>query len=361
MRPNVKLNKDNDWGAVWRAPTVLDAPAPRRPATALTLGIVAVFIAVGLACAIGLAPDEKTPVLSTRIEDTPQAQPQAAAIEAKRSNRVSYQPISGVTMVEKTFTLDALIKGKLMVVSADAPLPKGAPSPNTYSLSALSKGVVPVKDSSVKTSKECANALNAFFTEAKRMGVDGLMVWRGTLSPAQQRQWQLEKVNAYAMEMTLEAAIHKTQQEIDNPLESEHQTANTVDILVYFSHNGVLDDRPLSATAQGRYLLDNAWRYGLIQRYPSMEDNEDKRNQFRYVGQAHATIMHELELDYDCYLQLLHEKKTLIYQEKGIPRYVIACLPIQGEEVSFLLPSRCVVEASLDNLGYAVVTCGLLE
>lgn len=356
MLRRVRERPEAVWGAVWQA------HRPKRSARAAvclaaTIGMMLLLI---LALIFLRAPAIETPVLSTLIEAAPpEEEPKASVITPKSSKRVSYKPPIGLTMTKVTFTNENLCKGNWLTLSREAPLPSGARAPNTHSLSALSEGVVPVKDASVKTSEDCAAALTAFFTQAKRVGVDGLIVWRGALSPAEQRLWQLELFNQYALDMTLEEAAVRTLREIDDPNMSEHQLGVTVDIRMYSTKNGQLDPRAMDATPQGRYLLENMWKYGLVKRYGSHEQSEDKRYQIRYVGRAHATVMRELGLDFDEYLQLLREKGTLIYQEKDIPRYYIVSLPMEGDSVCFLLPDHCVIEASADNRGYAVAVCTL--
>ena len=66
-----------------------------------------------------------------------------------------------------------------------------------------------------------------------------------------------------------------------------------------------------------------------------------------------------LNLSFENYLQWLHEKGTLAISDGGELRYLILCKPLTGERVSFQLPQNAVYEASLDNLGYAIVACTL--
>ena len=116
------------------------------------------------------------------------------------------------------------------------------------------------------------------------------------------------------------------------------------------------EDTPLSASDDGKLLLDSAWQYGFIHRYGTKiaPPYEDEAYHFRYVGVAHSTIMHALHVDFPRYLAFLRKEGTITYFEEGVPRYTIMCKPAEGG-LSFSVPEGCLLEASMDNTGYAVM------
>ncbi|MDD3411449.1 MAG: D-alanyl-D-alanine carboxypeptidase family protein, partial [Eubacteriales bacterium] len=231
------------------------------------------------------------------------------------------------------------------------------PAPNTLAIAALGKGMIPVRDLSAKAGRETIAALHQLFYHLRQNQIEGLAVCRGALSEAEQRDWQLERVKLHSAGMSLEDALAAAQREVEAPGQSEHQQGYAVDIRLYPTWSGAADARPLERTAQGRALLQCAWRYGFIRRYPDASDQEDKACHFRYVGLAHSTAMTWLNLRLEDYLQLLHEKGVIQIHENGIPRYVIVCAPIVDGYASALIPEGTACEASSDNQGYAVIAC----
>lgn len=318
-------------------------------AAALGMAVLSVLQMTG-------TPAQEYPVMSTLQEAISPLAHQSAPL-SKNTKTVLYAYPQKGNYKQVTLTRDALVRGKLLIVDSQHPLPQDAPAPNTYTLAAYGKGIVAVRDLGVKAAMQTIDALFELFYDARQNGVEGLVVWRGTLSRAEQRKWQLERLEAYASSMSLQEAAKKAEAEINNPDESEHQLPYTVDIRMFATWNGAVDERPLNMTEQGRYLLYNAWKYGFVQRYPTIRDNEDKAYQFRYIGKAHAAAMRELDMDLDSYLALLHEKQVIQIHQNGIPHYLIICKPIENQFVSMRLPEEVSYEASLDNLGYAVVIC----
>lgn len=347
------------WGAQCMLPQIERKKSPRyryRQYLAWTLGVVTLGI-VGLFLLWFNTPTPEypgMPALSEAVEILPQAR------NVRAISSVSYHFPETQTK-EITFTREELLRGKIMLIDQEHPIPSDAPGPNTFSIAAHGKGIVPVRDLTIKSGQQTIDALYQLFFDARQKGIEGLAVWRGTLSEAEQRELQLERVRAHASSMNLSEAVEKAREEVDDPRASDYQQPYTVDIRLYEALNGAADTRPMGMTEQGRYLVQNAWRYGFIRRYPRENDNPYRAYQFRYVGVAHSTVMTYLDLDLESYLELLREKQVIQVHKNGIPEYLIICKPMLEAYVKFDLPVGVTYDAGYDNVGYAVVACTFLE
>jgi len=87
---------------------------------------------------------------------------------------------------------------------------------------------------------------------------------------------------------------------------SEHETGLAADIAV----PGVTQ-ADLAASSAGRWLADNAWRFGFVLRYPADKQGvtgiAGEAWHFRYVGQPHAWYCHKAGLALEEYVQFLRE------------------------------------------------------
>ena len=285
------------WGAI------CTLPKPSRKRKWLPFSILAACLLASSGAVFLCSRSEKT-----EFPAVPASSEVAVPVrQAVRDNSaVVYRYPEDGAQEQVTFTREQLLRGKLMLIDDDHPLPDDAPAPNTFCIAANGKGVIPVRDLTLKSSPDTISALYSFFYDARQKGIEGLAVYRATLSGAEQRSWQLERTRVYSASLSLSEAAQLAQSEIPDPGRSEHQQGYTVDIRLFTSWNGPADERPLARCDQGRYLLQNAWRYGFVRRYANQESNEDRAYQFRYVGVAHSTAMTYLDLELDAYLELLH-------------------------------------------------------
>lgn len=331
----------------WGATCTL--PQPERKRRLLPLCVAGILCAFGLVLLLPRAP-------ATQYPSPEVSQASAPARKAVRSNSAVLYGFPEGEYAEAVYSSEQLLRGKLPLVDGEHPIPDNAPAPNTLQIAAHGKGVIPVRDLSLKSAAETIDALYALFYAARQKGIEGLAVYRATLSASEQRDWQLDRARVYSSSLSLTDAAALARSEVDDPGQSEHQLGYTVDIRLFGSWGGAADDRPLGLTEQGRYLLQNAWRYGFVMCYPDAE-SEDKAHQFRYVGVAHSTAMTYLDLRLADYLALLHERGVVQIHEKGAPRYLIVCKELHNDRVGFSLPVGADYEASYDNCGYAVVAC----
>lgn len=278
----------------------------------------------------------------------------AAAIQPRKVSAVSYHIPPSLEWMEHTYTVQQLARGKLLLLDQEHRLPKDIPPPNTFSIASYGKGMIPVASLSLQSGRETIDALLSLFSALEEKGVKGLMIYAGTVSAAQQRENQMLHLRQKMRTALPEQALEETLRETDWPYTGEMLQEYTVEMR-FHSQEAMADAAPLENTPAGQTLLQNAWRYGFVRTHPEAGGIHAFR--FRYVGKAHATAMTFLDLNFEEYLQLLHEKGCITIQEGGRARYVIACQPVQGTHVRFTIPVNAICEASLDNTGYAVVAC----
>ena len=189
-----------------------------------------------------------------------------------------------------------------------------------------------------------------------------LVAFAGSRSPEQQRILLTDTLAALSRDMSLDEALSAARAAVASPGYSEHQTAWAVDIRVCPQWNGAPLAESMEESADGRWLMENCWRYGFIRRYPRADprDGSCRAYHLRYVGCAHASLMHALDLSLEDYLSLLHNQRTLtLYDEaSGAPLCSAVCAEAEARQTLFILPEDASVEdLSLDNLGFAVVSC----
>lgn len=261
----------------------------------------------------------------------------------------------GLATVSVSFSAEELWEGKLLFIDSNHPVPSEAPAPNTLSIAAAANGQVAVRTVQTAVHPEMIEALEKMFLQARIDGVSNWVVWEGARSNAQQLELQIERLRIHAMKHPLEEAAGLAAQQVPAPGCSEHQTAYVVDIRLADGWNSTPDTRLLSASKEGRYLIGNAWRYGFIHRYSKTiaPPYEDEAYHFRYVGNAHSTLMHMLDMDLEEYLALLHRAGNVSCYEAGELRYIVVCKKME-QQMIMKIPKGGTLEASMDNLGYAV-------
>ena len=302
-------------------------------------------------------------VLTPRLlaTPTPAEYPSAVAPDAQIAPRartvreITYALPTELTYHSRTYTKEQLLRGKMLLLDSAHPLPFGAPAPNTLSVAGYGKGMAAVGDLSVKSGKETIAALTRLFAYARGRGVTGLCVWRATLTPAEQNELRLGTLLRLARKQSLQRAVERTLAQTDAPCSGELLQEYTVELRLLAQGESAPDERPLGKTEQGRFLLQNAWRYGFVYRGAGKEGELSYR--FRYVGEAHAMAMTYLDLDMESYLEHLHEKRVLCIRKDGAVKHLILCAPMGETHIEFHALDGADCEASVDNTGWAILAC----
>lgn len=114
----------------------------------------------------------------------------------------------------------------------------------------------------------------------------------------------------------------------------------------------------MSRAPEGRWLKENAWKYGFILRYP-----EDKTAitgikyepwHFRYVGLPHSAIMQENNMVLEQYIDYLREHGSFTEEVEG-QSYEVLYYPVQQNRM-IRIPANRRYEISGNNVDGIIVT-----
>jgi D-alanyl-D-alanine carboxypeptidase len=233
-------------------------------------------------------------------------------------------------------TKDRIYKGELLLVNKAHPVPPGGEASETISLvkhRELERGFV-ILDKTIKLSPSLLKKFSAMIEVANKDGVNRFMISSGYRDEQEQGKLYKEMGPEYALPAGY----------------SEHNLGLSLDI---GSTQGAMEH-----AAEGKWLKDNAWKYGFILRYP-----EDKtaitgiRNEpwhFRYVGLPHSAIMHQKNFVLEEYLDYLKEQKSA-KAKIGSQAYEIFYYPI-SKNTTVQVPANGLYELSGNNMDGVIVT-----
>ena len=196
---------------------------------------------------------------------------------------------------------------------------------------------VAVSTRDIQLRKDAIYALAEMFAAAREAGIGTFYVSSGYRDYAEQKRiYESAKDKSY----------------VQPPDHSEHQTGFAADIMAI----GV-SQSDLEFSVEGKWLADNAWKYGFLLRYP--KDKQDLTGisyepwHFRYVGLPHARYCHENGLCLEEYLQFLKEDGgyTAVYDSH---KYAVIYETAQSGKI--YIPENPNYEISGDNAGGYIVT-----
>ncbi|UII54463.1 M15 family metallopeptidase [Cytobacillus spongiae] len=151
-----------------------------------------------------------------------------------------------------------------------------------------------------KLRQEAAQALEAMFAEAKKSGVNLFAVSGYRSSDRQSALFQAE-VSKVGEEKAVQAVAF--------PGNSEHQTGLAIDISSHLVN--LLLVEKLGETKDGKWLADNAYRFGYILRYPKGKESitgyQYEPWHFRFVGEEAAKVMYEKNLTMEEYFNMVEK------------------------------------------------------
>ena len=141
------------------------------------------------------------------------------------------------------------------------------------------------------------------------------------------------------------------------PGHSEHQLGLAADILVVGTP---MTSAQMSGTAEAIWLAENAWKHGLILRYPywatEITGVAYEPWHFRYVGLVHAWYMHTHDMVLEQYLEYLEQYGGFTNVLDGVTYHVLYQHPADGR---IDVPYGLEFIISTSNRGGYVVTATL--
>ena len=229
-----------------------------------------------------------------------------------------------LALVNKDYPIDSELSSRL-----DEWLLTGELAPAVYT--------VPVLGDDILLQWEALQAVEDLIDAAKEADVHTLFICSGYRSYAEQAQLYRE-----IADKTL----------VQPPNHSEHQTGLAIDIAIM----GV-DQSEMAGSLQGRWLADNAWRYGFVMRYPGDKQQvthiASEPWHYRYVGLPHAWYCWQNNLCLEEYLTFLQESGGYSVNLDGIDYTVLYARPAQG---LLSVPEDANLSISSDNTGGYVIT-----
>ena len=181
------------------------------------------------------------------------------------------------------------------------------------------------------------DAVSDLFDAARGAQVGALLVVSGYRGFVQQQQIYDDEPNKSLVQL---------------PNHSEHQSGLAVDIAA----EGVAQSK-MSGSRAGKWLAANAWKYGLIMRYPA--DKQEVTGiayepwHFRYIGQPHAWYCQQHNLCFEEYIQLLQDTGGYQVALEDKTYTVLYQVPTDG---ILKVPANSGFDVSSDNTGGYIVT-----
>ncbi|SDC12633.1 D-alanyl-D-alanine carboxypeptidase [Paenibacillus sp. UNCCL117] len=193
-------------------------------------------------------------------------------------------------------TKDQVYKGNLLLVNKDYPVPPEARASIQAKAVTLSKhkklteGFV-LLDNHIQLSADMAEKFSAMVAAARKDGVNHFILNSGYRNHEEQH----ELYEQQGAELAMPAGY------------SEHNLGLSLDI---GSSLGKMMQAP-----EGKWLEENAWKYGFILRYPpdkvDITGIEHEPWHFRYVGLPHSAIMQEKNMVLEQYLDYVKKQKRM--------------------------------------------------
>ena len=118
---------------------------------------------------------------------------------------------------------------------------------------------------------------------------------------------------------------------------------------------GASDPRSIEGVELYSWIYDNAFIYGFV------VADKDSPNVFRYVGTVHAKIMHEKNLEFDEYLEMLKNDTspaTPIGIKDGAKTYAVYFLKMDEKHI---VPKNYDYEISGNNVDGYIITVDLTK
>lgn len=236
----------------------------------------------------------------------------------------------------KVIAEEQVYQGDLLLVNKDYPVHQESVKSdvvNLYEQKGLVQGYG-LLDTNIRLSESVAKKFNKMIKAAEKDGVDHFMISSGYRDFEEQEKIYQEKGSDYALPSQY----------------SEHNLGLSLDI-------GSTESE-MSKADEGKWLEQNAWKYGFILRYP--KDKTDITGikyepwHFRYVGLPHSAIMQEKQLVLEQYLDFLKEQKeisTTVDSTHYIVRYYSA-----SKYTTVKIPQEGHYMLSGDNMDGMVVT-----
>lgn len=231
-----------------------------------------------------------------------------------------------------------------------------------------------VDNSTCKLHPVAIDALIEMLQAAKPLGFDQFVVKKGYNFRTFDEQKELfdkelESQRSKRPNLSDEQLVQRAKENVNYPGTSEFNSGLSFCLYLY-DGSDYYKQTPFYQTEDGKWLLENAWRYGFVFRFPTAgyptADTVDKTyktgvgidlNCYRYVGKGHAAVMNHLGLCLEEYIEYLQEHPYIAVYEDGVKKYEITYQQVGDDVASFSVNVKNNSNnyiMSLDNFGGVV-------
>ncbi len=255
-----------------------------------------------------------------------------------------------------------LLIGGMMLVNPWHKLPADFPTEGTESVITVSKRKIGAANVDVKLFRSAIDAIQLAINDAAAAGIKDFFVSEGYRTNEYQTELFENKKKTLEDKFSGDTLYEQTKKLVNEPGTSEYQSGLSFAMGIYPNPNKL----GFQASDQGKWFTENCWKYGFIFRFPTKDfpnsswiDKSYKTgvtiplNLYRWVGAPHATVMQQLGLCLEEYVEYLIEHPHLAVYENGTLKYEIFRKPVGDEAtVNFDVPlAAAYTLASLDNMG----------
>jgi len=227
------------------------------------------------------------------------------------------------------------------------------------------------ENSSCKLHPVAIDALIAALKDAKAIGFDNYVVdknfnYRSYADQDARFQKEVDKYRERYPNYTDEQLYARAKKGVNYPGTSEFNSGLAFGLYLY-DGSDYYKDTPFYQTEDGKWFLENAWKYGFTFRFPTVNyptaDTADKTyktgmsqrlNCYRYVGKGNAAVMEHLGLCLEEYIEFLQEHPHIAVFENGVKKYEITRQQVGDDAASFTVDINRMTNnytMSLDNMG----------
>lgn len=266
-----------------------------------------------------------------------------------------------------------IMNGGLLLVNSWHSLPSDFSTEGLIPVGQTSGFEIQVDDNSVQLFPQAYAALSEALAAAKEeAGLEHYIVREGYRSQQEQEELFNSRMTRLSSKYSGERLIEETKKDVNYPGTSDYHSGMSFRMDIYDRNNRDFNNQKFQAeSAQGKWLTENCWRFGIVFRFPSFdfpnEQWQDKSyktgvsaqiNLYRYVGKAHSTAMTILGQCLEEYLEFLVEHPHICIYQDGALKYEIIRLNGANNQNEYQLPLPNPAEsyqASLDNMGGIVM------
>lgn len=278
-------------------------------------------------------------------------------------------PLENATIV--TMNRGDIMNNGMLLVNQWHSRPDDFSEEALVSIGNYANGEIPVANYNLELFPVAIDALKAALAEAKENGHENYMVDEAYRSWETQNALFNKYMEDYSSRYSGDELIERTKRDVNYPGTSEFNSGLAFTMRLYKSGDATVNNSNYVETAAGQWMNENCWKHGLVFRfqkadYPTKGDTDKSYKTgvsatlrcYRYVGEAHAAVMHHLDLCLEEYIEYLQEHPHIAVFENGTLRYEIVRQYV-GDDVNpisvTITNKASSYESNLDNMG-AVIT-----